>query len=55
MQVVPREGALFAVAFLTPLPQRLIEPGRLLREERGGYVELGLRRIVLKRKLPARW
>ncbi|TFZ07107.1 Crp/Fnr family transcriptional regulator [Ramlibacter henchirensis] len=29
---------------------------RILKElERGGYVELGLRRIVLKRKLPARW
>lgn len=29
---------------------------RILKElERGGYVELGLRRVVLKRKLPARW
>jgi CRP/FNR family transcriptional regulator, cyclic AMP receptor protein len=29
---------------------------RILKDlERGGYVELGLRRIVLKRKLPARW
>lgn len=29
---------------------------RLLKDlERGGYVELGVRRITLKRKLPARW
>jgi CRP/FNR family cyclic AMP-dependent transcriptional regulator len=29
---------------------------RLLKElERGGYVELGIKRITLKRKLPARW
>lgn len=29
---------------------------RLLKDlERGGYVELGLRRITLKKKLPARW
>lgn len=29
---------------------------RLLKElERGGYVELGIKRITLRRKLPARW
>lgn len=29
---------------------------RLLKDlERGGYVELGIKRITLKRKLPARW
>jgi CRP/FNR family cyclic AMP-dependent transcriptional regulator len=29
---------------------------RLLKElERGGYLELGIKRITLKRKLPARW
>lgn len=29
---------------------------RLLKDlEKGGYIELGIKRIVLKRKLPARW
>jgi CRP/FNR family cyclic AMP-dependent transcriptional regulator len=29
---------------------------RLLKDlEKGGYVELGIKRITLKKKLPARW
>jgi len=30
--------------------------GRLLKDlEKGGYIELGVKRIILKKKLPARW